>query len=159
MATSALAGSTVREHVASGLPLPKGLAIDGSGQPITDPAKVMDGALLPMGGAKGFGLALMVEILAGVLAGAGFGSGVASMYGDFTRSGDNGHFLLALDISRFMDRDEFLVRFSALALMLKGSGESVLLPGELRWQNYRRALTEGIEIDEQSWEELATLGP
>ncbi|MGH8865616.1 MAG: Ldh family oxidoreductase, partial [Burkholderiales bacterium] len=97
MATSALAGSTVREHVAKNKPLPEGFAADG--------------ALLPFGGAKGFGLALLVEILAGVLTGAGVGAGVASMYNDFARNGDNGHFLLALDITRWMDIETYNARF------------------------------------------------
>src|SRR4029077_4137174 len=99
MATSALAGSTVREHIAKGEPLPEGLAIDGNGKPITDPAKVNEGALLPFGGPKGFGLSLLVEILSGVLTGAGVGSGVHSMYSDFSRSGDNWPFLMVIELT------------------------------------------------------------
>jgi LDH2 family malate/lactate/ureidoglycolate dehydrogenase len=105
MATSELAGSTVRDHIESGEPLPVGLAVDASGRPLTDARKVENGALLPFGGAKGFGLALMVELLAGVLTGAGIASGVGSLYKDFTRRADNGHFLIAIDISRWMDRE------------------------------------------------------
>ena len=151
MATSALAGSTVREHIAAGKPLPEGLAIDGDGKPITDPARVNDGALLPFGGPKGFGLALMVEILSGVITGAGVGNGVASMYSDFTRRGDNGHFMLALDITRFISLADYHDRFDGLVAMLKASGGHVLLPGEVRWENYRDAITNGVEVDEAQW--------
>jgi LDH2 family malate/lactate/ureidoglycolate dehydrogenase len=147
MATSALAGSTVREHIEKGKPLPEGLAIDAQGQPITDPKKVSDGALLPFGGPKGFGLSLMVEILAGVITGAGVGAGVASMYNDFARNGDNGHFLMALDIARFIDMETYHARFEGLVAALKLSGGHVLLPGEVRWQNARDAEASGIEVD------------
>lgn len=151
MATSALAGSTVREHIARGTPLPEGLAIDADGLPLTDPAKVGNGALLPFGGAKGFGLSLLVEILAGVLTGAGVGDGVASMYNDFARHGDNGHFVMALDVSRWMDPDTYHARFDGLVAAIKGSGYGVLLPGEIRWQQYRDSLANGVEVDARLW--------
>ncbi len=151
MATSALAGSTVREHLEKGKPLPEGLAIDADGRPITDPAKVATGALLPFGGPKGFGLSLLVEILAGIITGAGVGEGVASMYNDFSRGGGNGHFMLALDIKRFMPMEGYYDRFESLVSVLKASGGAVLLPGEMRWANYRDSLAQGIEIDEEVW--------
>ena len=133
MATSALAGSTVRENLARGKALPGGLAPDG--------------ALLPFGGAKGFGLALMVEMLAGVITGAGVGDGVASMYNDFARNGGNGHFMLVLDVARWMSLDDYHMRFEALVSAVKASGEGVLLPGEVRWENYRNNLESGIALD------------
>jgi LDH2 family malate/lactate/ureidoglycolate dehydrogenase len=157
MATSALAGSTVREHMAQGKPLPEGLAIDAKGSPITDPGKVGEGALLPFGGPKGFGLSLLVEILAGVITGAGVGDGVASMYNDFSRHGDNGHFLMALDIARFMPIEDYHARFDGLVSMLKGSGENVLLPGEVRWEHYRDAEANGCEVDDAKWAALQSL--
>ncbi len=152
MATSALAGSTVREHMESGTPLPEGLAIDRHGQPITDPEKVASGALLPFGGPKGFGLSLLVEILAGVITGAGVSDGVASMYGDFERNGGNGHFLMAIDISRFMTVDDYHARFDGLVSLIKGSGDGVMLPGEVRWQHWRDAQANGVEIDGAKWQ-------
>lgn len=157
MATSALAGSTVREHIATGTPLPEGLAIDADGRPLTDPAKVAGGALLPFGGAKGFGLALLVEILAGVLTGAGVGDGVASMYNDFARNGDNGHFVMALDVRRWMDPDTYHARFDGLAAAVKGSGGGVLLPGEVRWEHYRDSLARGVALDDAAWAGLQRL--
>jgi LDH2 family malate/lactate/ureidoglycolate dehydrogenase len=157
MATAALAGSTVREHIASGKPLPEGLAIDAEGHPVTDPAKVSDGALLPFGGPKGYGLSLLVEILAGVITGAGVGDGVASMYNDFSRPGGNGHFLMALDISRFMPLEMYHARFDGLVAALRASGGGVLLPGEVRWQSYRDSLKEGIAIDPAQWDKIVAM--
>jgi LDH2 family malate/lactate/ureidoglycolate dehydrogenase len=157
MATSALAGSTVREHMEKNTPLPEGLAIDAAGRPITDPAKVSEGALLPFGGPKGFGLSLMVEILAGVITGAGVSDGVASMYNDFTRNGGNGHFMLALDIARFMPIETYYARFDALTAMIKQSGDKVLLPGEVRWEKLRDAESNGAEVDAARWQALLAM--
>jgi len=157
MATSSLAGSTVREHVTKGIPLPEGLAIDMAGKPITDPAKVDRGALLPLAGPKGFGLSLMVEMLAGIITGAGVGEGVASMYKDFTRTGDNGQFLMALDVARWMDLDGYHARFDGLVAAIKASGDGVLLPGEVRWENYRKSLANGVVLEERTAKTVANL--
>jgi LDH2 family malate/lactate/ureidoglycolate dehydrogenase len=143
MATSALAGSTVRKHLALGQALPGGLTPDG--------------ALLPLGGAKGFGLALMVEILAGVLTGAGIGDGVASMYNDFTRNGGNGHFMLALDVTRWMSIEDYHARFESLVSAVKASGDQILLPGEVRWENYRDSLANGVALDDKAAQTASTL--
>lgn len=148
MATSALAGSTVRAHKAREEPLPEGLAIDSAGKPITDPSKVDEGALLPAGGAKGYGLALLVELLAGVITGAGVSTGVASMYKDVGQVGRNGHFFMAIDISRFLPMDAYYERLEGLVALLKASqpaGE-VLLPGETRWDQHRANSAAGIEL-------------
>ncbi len=157
MATSSLAGSTVREHIAKGIPLPEGLAIDAAGKPITDPAKVSEGALLPFGGPKGFGLSLMVEMLTGIITGAGVSDGVASMYNDFTRFGDNGHFLMALDVAHWMDLDSYHARFEGLITAIKASGDGVMLPGEARWENYRESMAKGVVLEELTAETIASL--
>ena len=149
MATSALAGSTVRQHKRTGEPLPVGLAIDGDGNPVTDPNLAEKGALLPFGGAKGYGLSLMVEILAGVLTGAGISGGVASMYRDLSEGGNNGHLMMAIDIERFMPLPVYYHRMEGLVRLIRASqpdGE-VLLPGEVRWREYRDSRRNGIRLD------------
>lgn len=155
MATSAMSGSMVTRAVARGEPLPAGVAIDAEGQPITDHTRLAGGALLPFGGAKGFGLSLMVELLAGVLTGAGVTSGVASIFNDFTRNGDNGHFMLALDIGRWIDRDLFAARAEALFVEVKAAGANVQLPGETRWTEFARNSRHGITIDPKRWLEIS----
>ena len=157
MATSSLAGSTVRDHIDKGIPLPEGAAIDAAGNPITDTAKVSKWALLPFGGPKGFGVSLMVEMLAGIITGAGVGDGVASIYKDFTRAGDNGHFLMALDIARWMDLDSYHARFEGLVAAIKASGDGVLLPGEVRWEHYRESLANGVVLEGRTAEAAANL--
>lgn len=156
MATSALAGSTVREHMTNGTDLPEGLAVKSDGTPITDPAQVSQGALLPAAGAKGYGLSLMVEILAGVLTGAGVSDGVGSMYKDVSEPGRNGHFMIALDISRFMPMKDFYARMSGLEMMIKASNpnDEVLLPGEIRWRNYHQNVQNGVTLSSATMDAL-----
>ena len=159
MATSALAGSTVREHIANNKPLPPGLAIDDRGRPIVDARKVADGALLPFAGAKGYALSIMVELLAGVITSAGVGKGVASVYKDFNESGHNGHFVLALDIARWMPLDTYYSSLECLIADIKQSNPicEVLLPGEIRWRNLEDNAVRGIALDEKVVTELRAL--
>jgi LDH2 family malate/lactate/ureidoglycolate dehydrogenase len=133
MATSAMAGSTLRAAQTNG---------DAPAESLTSA-----GALLPFGGAKGFGLALMVEILAGLLTGAGFGAGVASMYNELGKPGRNGHLMIAIDPSCFTPLDDFLNRMDQLSLLVQGSGEMVVLPGAIRHREKQRSAAAGIRIE------------
>lgn len=149
LATAASAGSDITKAAELGQPLPVGIAIDRQGRPITDPSKVNEGALLPLGGAKGYALGLVVEILAGVATGAGISHGVRSMYSDFENSGNSGHLLVAIDVNTLMPLDTFYDRMEFLIGAIRDC-EGVLLPGETRWR--ARAETEaagGIRLDEQ----------
>jgi ureidoglycolate dehydrogenase (NAD+) len=158
-ATSSLAGSTVREHLENGTDLPVGLAISPDGKPVTDPSKIGDSALLPFGGAKGYGLSLMVEILAGVLTGAGFSNQVKSTYSNFKQKSDSGHCMIAINIKQFMAMDEFYSRFETLVALLKASNvkNDVLLPGEVRWKNFDRNSKDGLLISPRIVSELETI--
>lgn len=159
MATSALAGSTIRQHILTGAPLPAGLAMDDSGRPITDPTKVADGALLPFGGTKGYGLGLLVEILSGVITGAGVSHGVASMYSNFKETGNSGHFLMALDVSRWMPMETYYKRLETLIEVLKGSGPEgqVQFPGENRWRHFHENTSSGIPLESDTRKALRGL--
>ena len=142
--------------------MPEGVAIDAKGRPITDAAQVDKGALLPFGGAKGFGLALMVEVLSGVVTGAGIGHGVKSMYKNFKESGENGHAFGAVDIERLMPLEEYFDRMEALVSLVRGSavgvaGRRVLIPGEQRWDAYERSQREGVALDAATRTALAEL--
>jgi LDH2 family malate/lactate/ureidoglycolate dehydrogenase len=149
MSTAGLAGSTVRAAERAGTPLPEGLAIDAEGRPLTDPAAARKGTLLPAAGAKGFGLALMVEVLAGVLTGAGVASGVGSLYAGGDRPANSGHFFLVLDPARWMPAQEWAARMEALAEAVRASAPEglVRLPGEARWEALARSEAHGLELD------------
>ena len=157
LATAASAGSDITKAAELGQPLPVGIAIDREGQPITDPRKVNQGALLPVGGAKGYALGLIVEILAGVVTGAGISHGVRSMYSDFENPGNSGHFFVAVDIKTLMPLNTYYERMELLVGVLRDC-DGVLLPGESRWR--AQAETEaagGVTLDEQTTAALSKL--
>lgn len=150
MSTAGLAGSTIRAALRQNTPLPEGLVIDDKGEPVTDPRSAAQETLLPAAGAKGFGLALMVEVLSAVLTGAGMSQQVNSLYKDFEHSGQSGHFFMALDISRWMEIGRFFDRMEMLLSMLRQSGaqDAVRIPGELRWDRYEENRIRGIPLEQ-----------
>ena len=147
-ATSQMAASSAREYMAKNKPLPEGLAILPNGEALTDPTRLSEGSLTPFGGAKGYGIGLMVEMLSGILTGSGFSHSVKSMYSDFSQNSNSGHCLIAIDISKWMKLEEFYQRFEMLIDILKASNarDEVLLPGEIRWRNHQENLKSGIKI-------------
>lgn len=150
MATAAGAGSLITKSAELGIPLPEGIAVDRAGKPITDASKVSSGAMLPMAGPKGYGLALMVEVLAGVLTGAGISHGVHSMYKDFENPANIGHVMIAIDISSLLTRSEYDERMDLLIGTLTGSGQ-VRIPGDARgaaWDATQRR--GGVELDDNT---------
>jgi len=155
MATAASAGSMIRMYADEGRPLPEGIAVDAMGRPITDPSQVASGALLPFGGAKGWGLMFMVEIMAGVITGAGIGPGVKSMYADFENGGRNGFLFLALDIERFMPLELYFERMEELVALVRSSADAVkglrvLYPGESRWVALACSDRDGVFVGERT---------
>ncbi len=162
MATASSAGSSITKSGEQGIQLEEGIAIDKNGNPITDPNKVASGSLLPFGGAKGFGISLMVEILSGVLMGAGFSHGVKSMYKNFEESGDNGHFFITIDIGKLISIEDYHLRIEELLTLVKDSAEGfdhkkVLFPGEARWDQYKTSCKKGINIDHETISALKEL--
>lgn len=160
MSTASSAGSSVTKTAEQGALLAPNVAIDDKGKPTTDPKRI--GALLPFGGAKGFGLSLFVEILSGVLTGAGFSHGVNSMINDHTQSGNNGHFFIALDIAAFIDIEDYYQRIEDLLSTVKSSSSDpehpVLYPGEIRWDYYHKSMiNQEIPLDKNTIDKLSTL--
>jgi LDH2 family malate/lactate/ureidoglycolate dehydrogenase len=107
--------------------------------------------LLPIGGAKGFMISMAIDILCGVLTGAGFGPGGGNMYKNWTDEQDIGHFFLVIDVERFMPLGRFLERIGAYLTALKaeprGPGvDELLYAGEIEHRLEQRAMAEGIEL-------------
>jgi ureidoglycolate dehydrogenase (NAD+) len=150
MSTSMVSGSQMMKFTAAGLPLPEGIAVDEQGSPVTSAHELDKATLLPFGGAKGYGIALMIEILTSVLTGAMFSKNVNSMFKDFSCSGKNGHFFLAIDLGQMINPEVFSERLELLFKMIRGSGNAegdVLIPGETRWARYQDNLKRGIPLD------------
>jgi LDH2 family malate/lactate/ureidoglycolate dehydrogenase len=144
MSTSAAAGSTVR------IALERGEAVPGVSS---------SGVLLPLGGHKGFGLGLLVEVLGAVLSGAAIARQVRSMFKDFTGNGDNGHLLLALDVTKLMPLAEFEQRMELLAGYVRGADPDaeVRLPGEARHDELGHSAAAGARVEGDVAEKLAAV--
>jgi ureidoglycolate dehydrogenase (NAD+) len=161
MATSAGAMGKVMVIGQRGQQIPLGWGVDRDGHETVVPADVH--ALLPLGGAKGYGLGVWVEVLAGVLTGAAMGHDIGNMYRDFDRPQDVGHFVLALHIGHFPAGDAFGSRLARLATMLTGSrpapgSSEVMLPGEPEERVRRERSAQGVPIEAGTLDELRALG-
>jgi L-2-hydroxycarboxylate dehydrogenase (NAD+) len=135
MATTTAAYGKVKLAAQRGEMMPEGWMIDALGQALTDPAKAAGGSLLPIGGPKGFGLALVFGLLAGTLNGAAFGRDVIDFNADDSSPTNTGQFILALDIKAFGDVAAFKSRVDAIRAEMKSSPlrpgfEAIRLPGE-----------------------------
>lgn len=143
MALSAGAMGKIRLAAASGDAIPSGWAVDARGGPTTDPAKALEGMLLPAGGAKGFGLAFMVDLFCGGLASGAIGGQVRALYGDAATPYGCAHFFAAIDVRRFLPLEQFSARASAFADSVRASPRAegvdrLFSPGERSWANRRR---------------------
>lgn len=158
-ATSAIALGKVRVALNKKVPVPDGCLIDASGEPTTAPETLFEeprGALLPLGGHKGWCLAFVIELLGGALT----GGGTAAASDSRQRGVANGMFTIAFDPGRFIAPAALQAEVDALAAYVKASpsripGEGVLLPGEPEAAMRRRRQEEGIEIDAATWSEIA----
>lgn len=161
MATSTSAMGKVMVAQAEGRSVPADWGVDADGAPTTDPNAIT--ALLPAGGPKGYALGYLVEVLSGVLTGAAITHGIGNMYSDFSRPQDVGHFMIAIDVSRFLPMEDFLARMDALAAEARGTApapgfDAVLVPGEPEERTSAARGADGIPLAEATLAELRTLG-
>lgn len=152
MATSAVARGRIKKAAELGLEISQEWAVDQHGSPTTDPAAALRGAMLPFGGAKGSAIALVIDFLAGVLSGSGFGKSVGGL-----TSGERqnvGHFILAINIDHFLDRDEYASRVKKFTSDIGTSGPTgshkVRLPGEESGKLVHVQREQGIVLDAPS---------
>lgn len=152
MATTVVARGKVQLAALEGKPIPLGWAVDAQGRPTTDPVAGSKGRMLPLGGYKGYGLALMVEVFSSLLTGAAFGGGIGGLFADFDRGQRVGHFFGALDVSAFMPLDAFRQRVDELIAYVKGmplaeDTEEILVPGEPEARKAAEYRAAGIPIE------------
>lgn len=160
--TGASAGTMIMKAAQEGRDIPDNVVIDTEGKPITDPKAAVHGNILPFGGAKGFCLGLLVEILSGVVTGAGISHEIASLHRNFDRSSNVGHFFMALNISALMPVENYFDRIDRLIAWIKDSRpnsnvKEILIPGETRWHHYERQMKYGIELSQKTVESLSAL--
>jgi len=156
IATSVCAEGKVRVALHKGEKLPEGCIIDKEGNPSTNPVDLYEGgAILPLGGDfvgyKGFGLGLVVEVMAGIL------SNAKCAYEADKRG--NGVFFEVVNIDDFIPVDEFKKRMDSLIRRIKSSKlrpgfKEILLPGEPELRTEMKRRKEGIYIPDRTWEEI-----
>ena len=159
MATSAAAAGKINVATARGEQVPAGWLIDADGKPSTDPKVLKQGgALLPLGGAEGYkgtGLAVIVEILSGLLTGLGFGV-------DPTGRHNDGCFMAVFNTANFRDLNTFKQEVTEFAQYLKatplaqGSTE-VFYPGEVEFRKEQDRRKNGIPVEDATWNVLKKL--
>jgi LDH2 family malate/lactate/ureidoglycolate dehydrogenase len=142
MATTVAAYGKVKTRAQRGEPLPEGWMMDRQGRPLTDPRRADEGFLLPIGGYKGYGLALVFGLLAGTLNGAAMGRDVVDFNRDDASATNTGQTIVAIDPAAFGDPEAFRRRVDAVVRDLRASErmpgvERIWLPGE---QSHARRL-------------------
>jgi len=152
MATSQVARGHVLQAARMGEPIPEGWALDAAGQPTTDPQAAIGGSLVPLGGDKGFALALLVEVLSGVLSDAAVGPDVSGTVTASDRESNVGHCFVAIDPGAIAPG--FTARMDRLAADLRRMGGRV--PGDRRHAERARRAAEGIELSDTLLAELRT---
>lgn len=151
LATSGVARGQVLKAARTGARLPPGVAIDATGAPTDDPQAALQGALLPVGGAKGYALALAVEALCGVLAGANLSPNIPSYFDDWEHPSGAGHFIGALDVAAFAEPEDFASGIERLTAGLKAvppaaGHERVRVPGERRARRRQERAAHGVPL-------------
>ena len=145
----------IRLHLNLGKPVPSGWIVDSGGTPTSDPAAFYGppkGAILPFGGSKGyrgFALAILVEVLGGILGGSS----------TLMKQPGNGLGFIVLDIGAFLDPEHFNTLVGEMRDYIKSSPpapghDEVFLPGEPDYRNMERRRRDGISIDGNTWEQI-----
>jgi LDH2 family malate/lactate/ureidoglycolate dehydrogenase len=152
IATTVVSYGTIKAYALQGRELPEGWMVDRTtGEPLTDPRRAGDGLLLPLGGHKGSGLALVLGLLGGVLNGAAFGRDVIDFNADLGSETNTGQFIAALDVARFIPLKAFTaevdrhLRGLHNAKVLPGF-DAIRLPGERRRRCQIERARDGVPI-------------
>ena len=151
MATTVAAYGKVKAKAKRGEMMPPGWMIDRQGQPLLDPNKANEGFLLPIGEHKGYGLALIVGLLAGTLGGAAMGRDVIDFNADHVSVTNTGQAILVIDLAAFGDPEHFKHEVDRLVRDIRSSErlpgvERIWLPGEQSHEKRARYATAGIPI-------------
>ncbi len=159
MATSAVAAGKVSLSAARGKSMPLGWVVDKDGNPTTDPGALKaGGALLPLGGTEGYkgtGLAVIVEILCGLLTGLGFGVEPTGRHND-------GCFMAVFNVEAFRPLERFKEEVGEFAAYLKSTPPSagspgVFYPGEIEYLTEQDRRANGVDVEDATWKKLAEL--
>jgi len=160
---SAVSGGKLLMAIKNGEEIPLGWATDKDGRPTTDPNVGFKGFLLPMGGHKGFGLSLLVDILCGVITGGSFQHDLQGMYVYPDDPSKTAHMMLVINPLFLMDKEQLESRMAEFFETVRQSpmwdtGSEMLLPGEIEYRMEKERRTNGIPLSAPLHEELLQIG-
>ena len=163
MATSVVARGAVILASKKGEQIPPTWAVDKDGLPTTDAKAALEGAVLPLGGHKGFGLAMAIDILGGILAGGPFGPHIGELYNNNTKTQRVGHFLGAIRIDAFRPAAEFKADMDAMIQEVKAQPlakgvEKIMVAGEPEFLTEADRLKNGVPLSDAVVSDLTKLG-
>jgi LDH2 family malate/lactate/ureidoglycolate dehydrogenase len=151
IAMSVAARAKIRRAEQLGEPIPATWATDAEGRPTTDPSAALAGLLLPVGGHKGYGLAVLIDMFAGLLSGASYLDRVSSWSDDPGVAQDLGHLFIVFDTALLADEASLRERVEDFVAILHDTpavdpAQPVLLPGEPEMANYHRQRRDGVTL-------------
>jgi len=160
---SAVAGGKLLVAAKNGEPIPLGWATDKEGRPTTDAQAGFEGYLLPMGGHKGFGLSLAIDILCGLITGGSFQDHVKSMYRYPSDPSRTAHLMVVINPLAWISRGQLQERMAEFISTVKntpvsGEANEILLPGELEYRCEQQRSRDGIPLPAAVLEQLALIG-
>jgi L-2-hydroxycarboxylate dehydrogenase (NAD+) len=151
MATTTAAAGKIKVLAQRGETMPEGWMVDREGNALTDPNRQSEGLMLPIGGAKGYGLAMAIGLIAGTLNGAAFGKDVVSFSKNTTGATNTGQFVAAISIKAFGDVDTFKATVDGIFASMRGSTPlpgrgAVRIPGQERRATLLERRANGIPL-------------
>jgi ureidoglycolate dehydrogenase (NAD+) len=162
MAMSVSSRGRMRQMAEKKDKMPEGWAVNSEGKPTTDPMEGLKGFVLPVGMYKGYGLAVAIDILSGVMIGAGFSTGIKSLIQQWKEPQHIGHFFIVIDPTRFMTWETFSDRMEQLCELLRNARridpeKPSLIPGEPEAQIEKVRRMNGVPFDVKVFETLKGL--
>jgi LDH2 family malate/lactate/ureidoglycolate dehydrogenase len=163
MATSVVARGAIILAAKKGETIPNTWGLNKEGEPTTSAKEANEGALLPLGGHKGFGLAMAIEVLTATLAGGPFGPHVGELYNNPTRTQGVGHFFGAIRIDRFRPAAEFKADMDAMIREVKAEPlakgfSKIMVAGEPEYLTEQERREKGVPLSDAVVSDLTKLG-
>jgi LDH2 family malate/lactate/ureidoglycolate dehydrogenase len=164
LATTVVARGRIVLHAKQDKPLEPGWALDEMGVPTTDPQAALKGLLAPIGGYKGYGIALAIDFLCGILTGSNYGTHFPGFLADnMSEPTDVGSFFAAVNVESFMDLSEFTATIDKAIREVKSSAKAegvkrIFIPGEIEFDTKAERLAHGIPIPAPVVKDFIALG-
>jgi len=151
MATTVASYGKVKMAADRGEAMPEGWMVDKEGKPLTDAARSNEGFLVPIGGYKGYGLALIIGLLAGTLNGAAMGKNVVDFNADMKSLTNTGQLIIAVDIKAFAEVEVLKRNVDTVIRAMQGSAtlpgvEDIAVPGQRSHEKFERYSRDGIPV-------------